>query len=179
MNIAANESLTCNPDAPEAWRTASSFSSKFRPGLGRLASTSSWVPAENTPNQWYQIDLGRAHRIDGLVTMGSAVSDSWVTNYIVSISEGEVWKKVSGGDQFLGNRDRNSAVVRRFKNMLKARYIRIAPTGWHKEIALRAGVLCSSGDHPVVYCYYSQRWLCIVSLTMVGRCCGSFSVCCG
>ena len=50
---------------------------------------------------------------------------------------GKVWEEVDGGKVFSANQDKDTEVRINFKEVVRARAIRIYPHSWNQEIALR------------------------------------------
>lgn len=57
------------------------------------AGNAAWTPVENTYNHFLTLDLGGAHMVRKLATMGRMHTDEFVTEYIVQYSDdGEYWR---------------------------------------------------------------------------------------
>ena len=108
----------------------------------------------------YELDLQRTREVFGLVTKGRAgfvqKSQEWVTHYRVQYTTDsrhafQQWADVkrdatSPPEVFYANRDADSQFESVFPVPVEARYIRVFPVRWHKNIALRCGAICSNKD---------------------------------
>ncbi|KAK3280780.1 hypothetical protein CYMTET_11394 [Cymbomonas tetramitiformis] len=101
---------------------------------------------DEAADEWHQLDMGFATSIIGIVTQGQADSDEWVTAFRVSVSyNGSSWIDVDDASTYQGNSDRSTKKTTLFSEIVTARYIRIFPTSFYGQIALRAGVLVCAG----------------------------------
>ena len=93
------------------------------------------------------MDFGDARDISGIKMQGLHGSDSWVEAFQVSYgNDGHQWsiikEKTSQTDRiFMGNYDSNSIVAQYFDKIINARYLRITPLKWHKNIGLRIEII--------------------------------------
>ncbi|XP_071795899.1 uncharacterized protein [Asterias amurensis] len=124
--------------------TASSqWNSHWQPSNARLNLNRYWRPADGLfVDSMLQIDVGiNPVHIEGVITQGSPYRDKWVTQYQVQYSiNGTAWLYVNGASTpqtFIGNTDRNTPVTNIFQQPIQARYIRIRPTAWNGNPALR------------------------------------------
>uniref|UniRef100_A0AAX7UX45 F5/8 type C domain-containing protein n=1 Tax=Astatotilapia calliptera TaxID=8154 RepID=A0AAX7UX45_ASTCA len=122
----------------------SSFLRTWKPSLARLhqeGGANAWRPMNNNPHEWLQVDLEKVRRITGVITQGarSLMTQMMVTEFSVTSSlDGHSW---SYQNIFKGNDDPDEEAINVFEPPLFARYIRIHPRGWIKDIALRLEVL--------------------------------------
>lgn len=109
--------------------------------------------------QRYELDLQGTREVFGLITKGRASfvqksSQEWVTHYRVQYTTDsrhafQRWADVkrdatSTPEVFYANRDADSQFESVFPVPVEARYIRVFPVRWHKNIALRCGAICSN-----------------------------------
>uniref|UniRef100_A0AAX7VW76 F5/8 type C domain-containing protein n=1 Tax=Astatotilapia calliptera TaxID=8154 RepID=A0AAX7VW76_ASTCA len=122
----------------------SSFLRTWKPSLARLhqeGGANAWRPMNNNPHEWLQVDLEKVRRITGVITQGarSLMTQMMVTEFSVTSSlDGHSWSLCQSG---MGNDDPDEEAINVFEPPLFARYIRIHPRGWIKDIALRLEVL--------------------------------------
>nr|XP_020465153.1 discoidin, CUB and LCCL domain-containing protein 2 [Monopterus albus] len=108
-----------------------------------------WAPSQTDQQQWLQIDLKREKRITGITTTGSTLREyqSYVSAYRVLYSnDGHQWSiyRETNSTQdkiFQGNVNYLHEVRNNFIPPIKARFLRINPTLWHKRIALKLELL--------------------------------------
>ena len=115
---------------------------------GGLYSGAMWKPGTADANQWYQMDVGSAVSVVGVVTRGHYSTAAWVKSFTVSSStDDSTWTAVDGGATFVGNTDQKSPVRSMFASAVTTRYVRIQPATWHSTtINLRAAVLRPCAD---------------------------------
>eukprot|EP01062_Namystynia_karyoxenos_P040680 TRINITY_DN29642_c0_g1_i1.p3 TRINITY_DN29642_c0_g1~~TRINITY_DN29642_c0_g1_i1.p3 ORF type:complete len:242 (+),score=77.66 TRINITY_DN29642_c0_g1_i1:82-807(+) len=124
-------------------------------GCGRLDSDWCWGPQTETLGQWYQLDAGEVRPVGGVATGGAAAGgkfhsqlDYFVRSFTVLHSEdGRSWRATDGGVVYEGNKDGPSVVCVPFREPVWARFVRIYPRRWHREIALRMGLLVRGREH--------------------------------
>ncbi|XP_071796193.1 uncharacterized protein [Asterias amurensis] len=107
---------------------------------GRLDVIGGWCPTLNdTDSAWIQVDLKHPVLMQGVVTQGEYNSEYWVTEFIVSYGDNEQDMRFIGGtnednaQRFPGNTDDDTRVTNMFNEEIRARYIRIIPTGYRGE----------------------------------------------
>ncbi|XP_071796301.1 uncharacterized protein [Asterias amurensis] len=107
---------------------------------GRLDVKGGWCPTLDDRNSaWFQVDLKQPVLIQGVVTQGSYDIEDWVTEFIVSYGDNEQDMRFIGGtvkdsaQNFTGNRDQYTRLTTMFNEEIRARYIRITPTGYRGE----------------------------------------------
>ena len=117
-------------------------------GQGKLDSTQGWSAGHNTKGQWWQIDLGRPMKVQGVVTQGRTAYDQYVKSYQVKVSnDGHSWQPVDGGKTFAGNSAANNAKKENwFVVPVTARYVRFVVESWKNHISMRAAVLTCKGS---------------------------------
>ncbi|XP_071796274.1 uncharacterized protein [Asterias amurensis] len=105
---------------------------------GRLDLYGGWCPTLNdTDSAWFQVDLHHPVLIQGVVTQANFYKGFWVTEFIVSYGDTEQDMRFIGGaekdnaQRFSGNTDMNTKVTTMFNEGIRARYIRIIPTGYY------------------------------------------------
>ncbi|XP_071796246.1 uncharacterized protein [Asterias amurensis] len=108
--------------------------------FGRLDGDGGWCPTLNdSDSAWFQVDLKHPVLIQGVVTQANRVKRLLVTEFIVSYGDIEQDMRFIGGtnednaQRFPGNTDRNTRVTNMFNEEIRARYIRIIPTGYQRE----------------------------------------------
>jgi len=95
---------------------------------------------EVSPLDIIEVDLGWAHEVLGLVTMGMFRTGRWVSEYKVAFSlDGKIWVKASRPCPANFNDDEQVDTM--FEEKVLARYIRITVLKSHRSPALRLGVL--------------------------------------
>ncbi|XP_069683352.1 hemocytin isoform X2 [Periplaneta americana] len=129
-------------------------SARFGPAQARKDGETSWVPLTNSRNEWIQFDFLEPRNLSGIVTQGNPDLDSWVESYAVHYShDGKAWNPVmdvarGAPKVFLANYDSSSPYTNTFDRLLQTQYVRLLPTKWHKNIALRAEVLGCYEPYP-------------------------------
>ncbi|XP_066019015.1 uncharacterized protein [Pocillopora verrucosa] len=101
-----------------------------------------WLPLTNDRNQWLQVDLNSYTRVTRVATQGMDGYEQWVTSFQLEYSINEITFKsymesVGNPKIFPGNGDSDTAVFNILKPPITARYIRILPIAWYKNIAMR------------------------------------------
>merc|ERR1712139_130001 len=118
-------------------------------GTGRLDSNQGWSARHNQAGQWWQMDLGNAQQVAGVVTQGRTQHEQYVKSYKVQTSQdGSSWSYVDGGKIFGANKawgrwpaPNNVKVENRFASPVSARFVRIVVQTWNSGISMRAAVL--------------------------------------
>ena len=119
---------------------------RLRKQLGRCA----WIPATSADrnSSWLQVDLGTLTNVSAVATQGSCSGDQWTKSYVIKYSENGVdWKhygELGTIRVFTGNNDSSSVVKNYIKSPFEARFVRISPTNWHKNPALRIELFTDS-----------------------------------
>ncbi|PNF36643.1 hypothetical protein B7P43_G19101, partial [Cryptotermes secundus] len=127
---------------------------RFGPAQARLNGNAAWVPSTHRHNQWIQFDFLEPRNLTGIVTQGSEALDSWVETYTVQYShDGKAWNPVldpatHSEKVFLANFDSVTPHRNLFDRILHSRYLRLFPTKWHENIALRTEVLGCYEPYP-------------------------------
>ena len=100
----------------------------------RMESGSVWIAANQTPNEWLQVDLGSIMKISGIMTQGAPEEDAWVTSYEMSYSDKgrDLWFDYLNHDgsdtvKFRGNSDRRTISEGLLRQPISARFIKIKP----------------------------------------------------
>eukprot|EP01001_Neometanema_parovale_P005901 NODE_22_length_4339_cov_431.329934_g20_i0.p1 GENE.NODE_22_length_4339_cov_431.329934_g20_i0~~NODE_22_length_4339_cov_431.329934_g20_i0.p1 ORF type:complete len:1325 (+),score=331.29 NODE_22_length_4339_cov_431.329934_g20_i0:54-4028(+) len=119
-------------------------------GTGMLNSGQGWSSKYNSVGQWYQIDVGLAKPVKGIVMQSrSRAWNQYVTAYYVQYSnDGTTWTSyANGAQQNTGiTGESNSYFTWTWTSPVTTRFIRIYPTRWVNHMSLRAGVLvCNNG----------------------------------
>ena len=116
-------------------------------GKGRLDSTQAWSAKSNEVGQWWQMDVGSARQIGGVVTQGRTQDSQYVKSYKVEVSsDGSAWADVDGGATFTANSAATDEKVEHmFSSPVSGRYVRIVVQSWNVHISMRAGVLLCAG----------------------------------
>ncbi|XP_076461744.1 uncharacterized protein LOC143294198 [Babylonia areolata] len=127
---------------------------------GRLDGDSAWMPRFMDTTQWLQVDLGRPEQITGIVTQGHPTQPFWVTKFTVALSlDGKQFNDYHNQDSssptvFETNVDNAAPVHLHFDRQLTAQFVRIQPSDWKNNIALRLDIIGCSGSTtitPTVY----------------------------
>ncbi|XP_033109289.1 lactadherin-like, partial [Anneissia japonica] len=109
-----------------------------------------WSSGTLDQNQWIQVDLGKLHKVQGVITQGR--NDNlqyrylqWVTSYeIFYSSDGNLFQPIRNSycqvTRFVGNSDQDTNVTNIFPGPVYTQFV------WHGYISLRFEVLgCSAG----------------------------------
>ncbi|XP_048587803.1 EGF-like repeat and discoidin I-like domain-containing protein 3 [Nematostella vectensis] len=124
--------------------TASSYLETLRPSHGRLNHASVWASASQSPEEYLQIDLGRATTVTKVATQGNPIRYEWTKSYKISYSTDlSTWKLYREGGQekvFPGNTDRDTVVYRVLAQPIVTRGIRIIVVTFQHRPALRVEV---------------------------------------
>lgn len=106
-----------------------------------------WVANDKDKNEWIQVAFKAQSIVRSIWTQGRFESNccnqsDWVTEYRVQFSQdGVSWQKYkdqSGNDlYFRANTDSGTVVKNDLPSPIITKYIRISPTAWHGNIALR------------------------------------------
>ncbi|XP_025836285.1 hemocytin [Agrilus planipennis] len=117
----------------------------------KMNGVSYWQPLTNSPLEWVQFDFLEPRNITGFVSKGGP--NGWVTKFKIKFShDGKVWYAILDGSrnekEFLGNYDENSEQTNYFDLPLQARFFKLLPEKWHRNIQLRAEVLGCYKPYP-------------------------------
>ncbi|XP_033118231.1 inactive carboxypeptidase-like protein X2 [Anneissia japonica] len=112
-----------------------------------------WRSKINDQHQWIQVDLGKLHKVHGVITQGRNEKSwpNWVTSYEIFYSvDGNLLQPIRKSDcqvtRFVGNSDQDTNVTNIFPDPVYAQFVRIHPVDWNRHISLRFEVLgCSAG----------------------------------
>ena len=126
---------------PDSSITASTYHAKgFEPQQGRLHTRpssgkyGSWTPKTQRAGDWFQVDLGKVTKVQGVATQGRYDGNQWVKSYTLQYSNnGKSFKNYQGGKVFKGNKDRHTVVKHNLNPPIAARYIRVVEKtsyGW-------------------------------------------------
>ncbi|XP_035224885.1 hemocytin-like, partial [Stegodyphus dumicola] len=138
-------------------KASSSRSEDSAPHNARLSSVvtsysaGGWIAGEINEFQFIEVDLGRIQPVYGVITKGRSGYPEWVKSYKVLYSRdgiGYAYVSDTNGKEkiFSGNYDNESPVEHVFERPFEARYVRIQPLTYHRELALRLGILgCAEG----------------------------------
>ncbi|GIY74808.1 EGF-like repeat and discoidin I-like domain-containing protein 3 [Caerostris extrusa] len=138
-------------------KASTSKDSMSGPQSSRLSSISStrsagaWIAGEIDDRQFIEVDLGFIQNVYGVVTLGRHGHPEWVKSYKVLYSNDGLTFRYVGEDGikekiFGGNFDSITPIEHIFKNPFEARFVRIQPIDFHKEIALRFDIYgCAEG----------------------------------
>ncbi|KAF8767625.1 Hemocytin like protein [Argiope bruennichi] len=150
------------PDSQLKASTSKDFESG--PQSARLSSISTtrsagaWIAGQIDDRQFIEVDLGFIQPIYGVVTKGRHGHPEWVKSYLVLYSrDGNAYAYVTEDGNnpqiFTGNYDSQTPIEHVFNTPFEARFVRIQPLSFQKEIALRFDVLgCAEGmTTPPVY----------------------------
>ena len=115
-------------------------------GKERLDSTQAWSAESNEMGQWWQMNVGSARQIGGVVTQGRTGTSQYVNSYKVKVSsDGSTWADVDGGATFTADSAVDESVKTMFSSPVLGRYVRIVVQSWNSYNSLRAGVLFCEG----------------------------------
>ncbi|GFY77264.1 hemocytin, partial [Trichonephila inaurata madagascariensis] len=118
--------------------------------ISNLRSAGAWIAGEINDHQYIEVDLGEIQPVYGVITKGRHGHQEWVKTYKVLYSRnGMAYAYVSEDGQekiFSGNFDSETPVEHIFQNPFEARFVRIQPITYYREIALRMDFLgCGEG----------------------------------
>lgn len=92
-------------------RASTSFSDSYLPSYARLHGDrgDGWcaLHADDTPNDWLQIDFGKIIEVCGIATQGDINGNEWITEFLLSFS--------SSGDSWETYKDINGVNMVRFR----------------------------------------------------------------
>ncbi|KAJ9596533.1 hypothetical protein L9F63_012432, partial [Diploptera punctata] len=131
---------------------------KFGPSQARLNNAGSWVPKPTTFDQNLTInfDFLEPRNLTGVITQGDVNLDSWIIKFAIQYShDGAVWNPILETGQktkkiFVANFDASTPFTTTFERIIHARYLRLIPIMWHKQIALRAEIIGCFLPYPTV-----------------------------
>ncbi|XP_033120771.1 lactadherin-like, partial [Anneissia japonica] len=114
-------------------------------------SAGAWCSKIKDQYQWIQVDLGKLHKVRGVITQGrNKCCLQWVTSYEIFYSvDGNLFQPIRNSDcqvtRFVGNSDQDTTVTNIFTDPVYTQFVRIHPVDWHGHISLRFEVLgCSA-----------------------------------
>ncbi|XP_028410605.1 von Willebrand factor-like [Dendronephthya gigantea] len=122
-----------------------------RLNLRRPGHANAWVPRVAS-GSWIQVDFERQATISEVLTQGRGDHPQWVKAYTLSYSNNGLdfhpYRQNGLVKTFSANRDQNTIVPQKICPVIVTRYIRIHPTSWHGNVALRAGFNGCLRDFP-------------------------------
>ncbi|KAG8589698.1 hypothetical protein GDO81_006499 [Engystomops pustulosus] len=133
--------------------TASHYLDYWEPKLARLnngGSYNAWSAHVNKSSlQWIQVDLQKIFIISGIQTQGASkyFNQYYIKEFFVAYSKDRrKWNVFKGNSTathmlFEGNSDSSSVKENQFHPPIAARYIRLFPTSFHNQPALRMELL--------------------------------------
>nr|XP_053625822.1 hemocytin isoform X2 [Plodia interpunctella] len=133
--------------------TASSISNDFfKPqnaildGSTTHVSAGSWTPEVMDQQQYIQVEFPHPEPIYGVVVQGSPIFDQYVTSYeLMYGDDANVFSKVNDADGkpkvFRGPVDHKKAMKQMLEPPIEAKFLRLRPLTWHKDIAVRFEVI--------------------------------------
>ncbi|KAG8199486.1 hypothetical protein JTE90_009334 [Oedothorax gibbosus] len=168
-------------------KTSSSKNAKSGPQSARLSAVSSsqsagaWISGDISDHEFIEIDLGSIQPVYGIVTKGRNGHPEWVKSYKVLFSRnGMTYAYVSEkGNQdkiFSGNSDSDSRVEHFFTKPFEARFVRVQPLTFHKEIAMRVDLLGCADGMTTVPVYTTQPPPCTDDMGLVNGAIGDFQI---
>ena len=111
-------------------------------GAGRLDSNRAWSADTSVVGKWYQLDIGSATDISGVVIKGRPLHSQYVTSFKAQYKNSAgAWADVDGGYIFGGSQDKDSQANVFFKVPINTSAIRIYPQTWHGHMSMRAGLM--------------------------------------
>ncbi|CAK0877766.1 unnamed protein product [Prorocentrum cordatum] len=123
------------------------------PESARSASSTqkAWSAKQDDKEPWYQMDLGAARSVAGVVVAPRAGNPvQWVTKFKVSVATAETGPWQPAGEEFAGCVSEVGSCRAVFPAAMEARFVRVHPTEYktrEKHCSLRADVLLA-GDAP-------------------------------
>ncbi|XP_041043228.1 discoidin, CUB and LCCL domain-containing protein 1 isoform X1 [Carcharodon carcharias] len=132
------------------WTDENGQVTSWSPGKARLnVPGPGWAAAEDSSQQWLEIDLGERKFLTGIITTGSTLPRFlfYVETYKVSFSEdGQKWKVYKESNNnferiFEGNTDYCQLTRNNFIPAIFARYIRVIPQSWTQRIAMKVELI--------------------------------------
>ncbi|XP_038060806.1 lactadherin-like [Patiria miniata] len=112
----------------------------------RLNTDNKWIPSRKDANPWIEMDLVESTVVSGVITQGSGGA-YYVAQYKVSYQKqpsSDYEHLTDGNDNmkiFIGNTDASTPVTNLFDESVVATVVRIEPTGWNGDAALRLELL--------------------------------------
>eukprot|EP00808_Paulinella_micropora_P005887 g61390.t1 len=127
-----------------------------KPGFlqGMLDSPQAWRAAKSVQGQYLSMDLGQEMEVWGMITQGFARGKiiEWVSDYTLQSSvDGKTWLSIDNGTKFDANSDGNTKATAAFNGVVRARYVRVFPTGWKRGISLRIAPIAVHGSTPKIH----------------------------
>ncbi|CAK8681913.1 unnamed protein product [Clavelina lepadiformis] len=130
---------------PNSAFRAWSYYKSYKPQGARLNGDIAWMANANNQNQFLDIDLGREVQLTAIGTQGFYYffRQNYVTKYKIFYQNQRgsltTYQEVPGEDKiFDGNTDASIEKRNKFTNQpFRARHIRIVPTEWYVNIAMR------------------------------------------
>ncbi|XP_068104183.1 coagulation factor VIII-like isoform X2 [Hyperolius riggenbachi] len=144
------ESGVITPQQLSASSFLYSVFSSWVPNLARLhqqGRINAWRPKADTPNEWFQIDLGRDMKVTGLMTQGArSFTSMFITQFSLSFSSnGLQWSILQSlnGERkiFQANKDSDTPMWVTLETPVITRFLKLHPEKWNGGIALRIEVL--------------------------------------
>ncbi|XP_033116611.1 adipocyte enhancer-binding protein 1-like [Anneissia japonica] len=154
----------------EQLSASSEFDLAYGAHRGRLNTATdsggkgAWSSKTNDQYQWIQVDLGKLHKVRGVITQGRNSYDQWVTFYEILYSvDGDIFQPIRNSDcqvsKFVGNSDEDTTVTNMFSEPIYANFVRIHPTDWYRHISLRFEILgCPRGSQLVGHSTYYKSF---------------------
>lgn len=142
-----DDKTVCESD-PSTGRSASSTHTAVSVEAGMLSNEgNAWTPDPSQAGEvYYQIDAGTERYIAGVITLGNANAQQWVTSYTIETStDGTAWTQSNGpsGSTWAGNTDSSTPAVSEFSSPVSARFVRVKPKGSSGLLSMRVGLLCN------------------------------------
>ncbi|XP_019763354.2 neurexin-4 isoform X1 [Dendroctonus ponderosae] len=134
----------CNiPLVEKSALDATSSMSDRGPKNALLYGGSGWTPKESTYFEKLIISLGGRYEVRSIATQGRALTNEYVTEYIVEYSDNgnDGWRAFHDAngqiEMFRGNIDGDSIQKNEFEVPIIAQWIRVNPTRWRDRISMR------------------------------------------
>src|SRR5437868_4854159 len=106
------------------------------PTFPRVAA--GWIAGVSDLAQWIQVSSPEPKVWHYVITQGRDDADEWVSEFMVSYTiDGVTWDDADNGKSYPGNYNRGDKVYTYFNSPPTARALRIRPTKWVGEIAMR------------------------------------------
>ncbi len=98
-----------------------------------------WHPSASTGGSWWKIDFGSLRDIAAISTQGATDDAARVNQYKLEYNDdgGDIWTPYNGGETLNGNVSDATTVITNQLIPFTCRFLRVRPTAWITNIALR------------------------------------------
>lgn len=112
-----------------------------------------WIPDVSDSSQCLEINLGDLAEVHAVIVQGRFDGEEWVEEYTIDLTvDGVNWNSYCEGGKspkkFQGNTDADSSVIGDLQLPSRARAVRIRPTKWIGQIAMRVELVGKARQVP-------------------------------